>query len=96
MLPTQNVLVEWRAREIERLLCSGDDQVAHDVRWLIFELRRARSALTQLLVLTEELDADASVSAPARSPVQQMRFIANDALGLYSVAADGTASKPSP
>jgi hypothetical protein len=84
ILPTRNVLVDWRAREIERVLCVGDDQIAHDVGWLIFELRRARSALTQVLALAEEIGDESA----ARSPVQQMRFIANDALGLYSAARD--------
>ena len=52
--------------------------------WLVFELRRARSALTKLLALAGELPED-SVTTPA---LAQMRFIANDALGLYAVADD--------
>jgi len=79
-LPAPSVIVEWRAGEIERLHGVGADQMAQDVRWLVFELRRARSALTKLLALTDELDDD-----PATS---QMRFVANEALGLYSVAAE--------
>ena len=79
MLPTNNVLVEWRAREIELAHGTGQDQIAQDVRWLLFELRRGRAALTQLLALAEELGDDA--------PAQQFRFIANEALGLYPIAA---------
>jgi hypothetical protein len=81
VLPSSNVLVEWRAVEIERLHGGGPDQIAQDVRWLVFELRRARSALTKVLALSTELGDDA--------PAQQLRFIANEALGLYPVAADG-------
>jgi hypothetical protein len=90
VLPTNNVLVEWRAAAIERAYGSGrghneqdahdahDAQIAQDVRWLAFELRRARLALTKMLALAEELGDD-----PAG---QQMRFIANQALGLYPIA----------
>jgi hypothetical protein len=79
VLPTNNVLVEWRASEIERVHGMGQDQIAQDVRWLLFELRRGRAALTKLLALAEELGDEA--------PVQQFRFIANEALGLYPIAA---------
>jgi hypothetical protein len=78
VLPTNNVLVEWRASEIERLHGMGQDQIAQDVRWLLFEMRRGRTALTKLLALAEELGDEA--------PVQQFRFIANEALGLYPIA----------
>jgi hypothetical protein len=81
VLPTNNVLVEWRAAAIERAHGSGqgqDAQIAQDVRWLAFELRRARLALTKMLALAEELGEDAAA--------QQLRFIANEALGLYPIA----------
>ena len=79
VLPTNNVLVEWRAGEIERLHGAGPDQIAQDVRWLLFELRRGRAALTKVLALADELGDDA--------PVRQLRFIANEALGLYPIAS---------
>ncbi len=63
VLPTNNVLVEWRASEIERVHGMGQDQIAQDVRWLLFELRRGRAALTKLLALAEELGDDAPVAA---------------------------------
>jgi hypothetical protein len=69
------VLVEWRSREIERLYARGDRQIAQDIDWLIFEIRRARSALTNLLALADEVADDATT--------KQMRFIASEALGLY-------------
>jgi hypothetical protein len=77
-LPAPSVIVEWRAGEIERVHGTGSDQIAQDVRWLVFELRRARSALTKLLALAGELSDE-----PATA---QMRFIANEALGLYAVS----------
>ena len=86
MLPTNNVLVEWRAREIERVHGMGQDQIAQDVRWLLFELRRGRAALTKLLALAEELGDDAPMQ-------QQFRFIANEALGLYPIAAADSKSR---
>jgi hypothetical protein len=86
VLPTKGVLVEWRAGEIERRHGNGDDQNAQDVRWLVFELRRARSALTKLLALAEEMGDE----APDDASRGQMRFIANEALGLYPIAAEPT------
>jgi len=82
VLPTNNVLVEWRAAAIEQAHGGGQGdnaQIAQDVRWLAFELRRARLALTKMLALAEELGEE-----PAG---QQLRFIANEALGLYPIAA---------
>jgi hypothetical protein len=81
VLPTNNALVEWRVGEIERAHGGGDDQIAQDVRWLAFELRRARLALTKALALADDLgDGQAA---------QQLRFIANEALGMYPLA-DGS------
>jgi hypothetical protein len=87
VLPTNNVLIEWRAGAVERTHGGGQDQIAQDVRWLVFELRRSRMALTKMLALADDLG-----DTPA---AQELRFIANQALGLYPVsqAADGTGSK---
>ncbi len=82
VLPTNNVLVEWRASAIERAHGGGQDQIGQDVRWLAFELRRARLALTKVLALADDLGEDA--------PAQQLRFIANEALGLYPIADAAT------
>jgi len=79
-LPHHDTLVEWRLREIERAHGSRGDEVAKDIRWMVFELRRSREALTDLLALTGELDDSAILT--------RMRFIANRALGLYSVAPE--------
>lgn len=79
VLPPKTVLIEWRAGEIERQHGVAEDQLGQDVRWLVFELRRARAALTKLNALIEDMGEDEGK--------QQMRFIANDALGLYAVSA---------
>jgi hypothetical protein len=92
MLPHHDTLVEWRLRSIERAHRTRDDGVANDIKWLAFELRRAREALTGLLALTDEVE---ETEEPQGVP-SRMRFIANRALGLYGVApveatAKGTA-----
>jgi len=74
-LATPATLIEWRVREIEREVGARNDVTALDVRWLVFELRRARDALTELLALADDLD-----ETPART---RMMFIANGALDLY-------------
>ncbi len=73
-LPPSDTLVEWRMREIERLHGERDDETARDVEWLVFELRRARATLTELLSLTDDLD-----DTPARA---RMLFLIRRALGL--------------
>jgi hypothetical protein len=76
-LPHPNVLVEWRARDIEKVRAAGSDATATDIRWLIAELRRARTALTEIASLAE----DAGDSEIAR----RIRFTANQALELYEM-----------
>jgi hypothetical protein len=73
-LPHPNVLVEWRMRDIERSRAAERGAAANDIRWLIAELRRARTALTALVSLAEE----AWDSETAR----RMRTTAARALGL--------------
>jgi hypothetical protein len=69
------VLVEWRIRAVETAHGDRRDESAQDVRWLAFELRRSRAALLQVLALSHELDDTALA--------QRIRFLANDALGVY-------------
>lgn len=78
-LPSRNVLIDWRSRDIERAVGAGQSPAATDTLWLIAELRRARSALTQILALAHDVDDANSIS-------QRIRFAANDALGLYEMA----------
>ena len=50
----------------------------------MFELRRARLALTKLLALAEEIPDDEPLT-------HQLRFIANEALGMYPIDAQRAA-----
>jgi hypothetical protein len=76
-LPHPSVLVEWRMRDIERGRAVGSDPAATDIRWLIAELRRARTALTEIASLAE----DAGDSETAR----RLRVTAGQALELFEV-----------
>lgn len=84
VLPTRNVLVEWRARDIERAVATSEDAVGNDVRWLVAELRRARAALTDIVTLAQETSDDEAILA-------RIRFSANQALGLYEVVQESPA-----
>jgi hypothetical protein len=75
-LPHPNVLVEWRMRDIERSRAAERGAAASDIRWLIAELRRARTALTELVSLAEE--------AGDSETTRRMRTTAARALGLTS------------
>jgi hypothetical protein len=83
-LPGRSTLIEWRARDIERLLTTSDTQAAVDARWLISELRRARAALTEVVSLAQDLEDNALTT--------RLRYVANDALGLYEVRAEPSAA----
>jgi hypothetical protein len=75
-LPSPDTHVEWRLREIERAFGSGLTEIAEAVRWLAFELRRARDALTEVITVSDELP-----ETPERA---RLRFVANRALSLYA------------
>jgi hypothetical protein len=77
VLPHPLVAVEWRIRDIERTHAAARDAGANDLRWLIAELRRARTALTEIATLA----ADAGDSEIAR----RLRFTTNRALELYAI-----------
>jgi len=77
VLPHPSVLVEWRVRDIERGRGAGSDAAASDIRWLIAELRRARTALTEIASLAE----DAGDTETAR----RLRFTAGQALELFEL-----------
>ena len=78
-LPTRNVLVEWRARDIERAVERGASAEAADVRWLLTELRNARGALTEIIALAHDAQDPDAIAL-------RIRFAANRALGVYEVA----------
>jgi hypothetical protein len=77
VLPPQDVLVEWRLRAIEKAHGDQRTESAQDVRWLAFELRRSRAALLQVLALSHDLGDDEPLAT-------RIRFLANDALGVYA------------
>ncbi|MEO8906144.1 MAG: hypothetical protein ABI488_26540 [Polyangiaceae bacterium] len=75
-LPDKNTLVDWRISAIEKHYAAESSQVAQDVGWLAFELRRTRQALMQTLALAQDATQDAAIA-------QRIQFLANDALGMY-------------
>jgi DNA-directed RNA polymerase subunit RPC12/RpoP len=85
LLPSRAVLIDWRSRDIERAHAGDDSALAADLRWLIAELRAARSALGEIIALAHDVDDDDRIA-------QRIRFVANRALGTYDVfpARDGS------
>ena len=79
-LPSAHVLVEWRARDIERAHAGTAGSTGGDVRWLLAELRRSRDALMEISALAQELEEN-PISA-------RIRYAANNALRLYEVTKD--------
>jgi hypothetical protein len=75
-LPAKSVLVDWRSRDIERALSSGINVHASDVKFLLSELREARTALTEIIALAHDIDDPTGIA-------QRVRLTANRALGLY-------------
>ncbi|MEP7052514.1 MAG: hypothetical protein ABJB12_19260 [Pseudomonadota bacterium] len=74
-LPPRDVLVEWRLRAIEKSYVQTQNQASFDVGWLAFELRRARDVLFKVMALAQD-DAGSA-------ELKRIRFLANDALGVY-------------
>ena len=68
--------VEWRMRDIERSHRSDSHGCARDMNWLVFELRRSREALQQILARCQDEDASNTLDA-------EMKFVANQVLELY-------------
>lgn len=75
-LPSRATLTEWRSRDIERRATRVRGEHSADTRWLVAELRRARVALTKVVALAMDADAEDHIA-------QQVRGVAYDALGLY-------------
>jgi hypothetical protein len=96
-LPSRATLIDWRARDIDRAAASGRELGADDARWLVSELRNARSALTQIIALAHDIDDGDAIAV-------RIRFAANKVLGLYETgklgsippAGASTASSPTP
>lgn len=85
VLPHRSVLVEWRARDIERALSKGAAITPEHARWLLAELRSARNALTEIIALAHDTEDPDAIG-------QKIRFTANRALGLYDVVPTGAAA----
>jgi len=68
---------EWRLRDIERANQAPSEH-AVEIRWLVFELRRTREALLQILSRCQD-------DAAAGGLAQELQFLANRALGLYEI-----------
>lgn len=88
VLPHRSVLVEWRARDIERALGKGTPVTPEHARWLLAELRTARRALTEIIALAHDTEDPDAIG-------QKIRFTANRALGLYDVVPSGTTTDAS-
>jgi len=86
MLPSHRTLIEWRRRQIESAHAQRSDEAARDIRWLAFELRRARDALTEILTLADDLEDSAAAA--------RIRFIANGAVRMYEITPE--AAEPPP
>jgi len=87
ILPSRNVLVDWRSRDIERAVAAGRTATPEDVKWLLAELRSARAALTEIIALAHDADDRDGIGV-------RIRFTANRALGLYETR-EATASSSS-
>ena len=87
VLPSRGVLVEWRARDVERAHGKGDDETAMHVRWLLAELRNARRALNEIIALAHDVEDEDRIA-------QRIRFVANRALGTYDVVSERDSAKP--
>lgn len=79
-LPSRGTLVDWRARDIDRAATQGKPLSCEDARWLVSELRNARSALTQIIALAHDIDDGDAIAV-------RIRFAANKALGLYETGS---------
>lgn len=74
-LPSYDVLVDWRARDIERSHEARDSSAKSDIQWLAAELRRARAALLSVFTLANEGE-DSEVK-------RAIRFAANRVLQIH-------------
>jgi hypothetical protein len=75
-LPARHVLVDWRARDLEKSLARGAEVRSADVTWMLAELRQARAALVEIVALAHDVD-------DADDIARSIRHVANKALGLY-------------
>ena len=67
---------EWRLRDIEAAHVGTAHGCEADVRWLAFELRRAREALLRIVSRSQDADDDDQLA-------RDVRHVAIEALSLY-------------
>ena len=89
ILPSKNVLTDWRMRDIERACAANTHPTPADVRWLMAELRAARQALNEVIALAHDIEDPNAIAL-------RIRFAANRALGLYPVKLDPHTASPGP
>ncbi len=80
--PGRRELVEWRLRDIERVHVGEGHPCEADVRWLIYEVRRSRSALLHILSRCQDADDEPLAS--------EIKYAVNQALELYETTDSGT------
>jgi hypothetical protein len=79
---SRSTKLEWRLREIEQSHRHSGREAESDVLWLAHELRRSREALLRILARCQ----DADDSDPF---VRDVKYQANEALGLYALTSEG-------
>jgi hypothetical protein len=67
---------EWRLREIEAAYRNSGRETEADVLWLVHELRLSRAALLRILARCQDADESDALA-------RDLKYLANDALGLY-------------
>jgi hypothetical protein len=67
---------EQRIRQVEAHLSRLSGQAALDSQWLILELRRCRGALVKIMTAAQDTEQESDAFS-------QVRFFANEALGMY-------------
>jgi hypothetical protein len=83
-LPSRATLVDWRSRDIERATAKGNGLSAEDARWLLSELRNARTALTEIIALAHDVQDSDEIAL-------RIRVTANRALGIYDLVENSAA-----
>jgi len=86
-LPSRAVLIEWRARDLQRLLSDERPLSRQDAMWLLDELRSARTALNEIIALAHDVSDDDKIA-------MRIRMVASRSLGLYETVPVPPKPKP--
>jgi len=78
VLPSGLVRTEWRLRQLETTYAAVGGEQGQDMRFLIDAVRRAHHALLQILAIGQD-------GSPDDAGLARIKFLANDALGMYPV-----------